>query len=143
MVDQNALRTNQIFIVATVAVAFVFGSTWGAWLLAILAIFMAIGVIIPGNGPLQLFYRQVLLPTGLVKAKREPGSMEPHRFAQAMGATVLALAAIFLFGGFDLIGWILGFLVLALALVNLVFGFCAGCFIHLQLGRLREDVAHE
>lgn len=138
MVDQNGLRTNQVFIVATVAVAFLLGVERGPWLIALLALFMAIGVISPGNGPIQLLYRKVLLPSGVVKPNREIGSAAPHRFAQGMGATVLALAAILLFLGFDLAGWVLGFLVLSLALVNLVFGFCTGCFIYLHLGRLRQ-----
>jgi hypothetical protein len=139
MVDLNALRTNQVFIVATVAVAFLLGADRGVVLLALLALCMAAGVAFPGNGPIQLLYRKVLVPVGLVKPAREPGSQAPHRFAQAMGATCLALAAILLLLGFDLAGWVLAFVVLALALVNLVFGFCTGCFIYLHLGRLRPD----
>jgi hypothetical protein len=138
MVDQNALRTNQVFIVATVAIAFLLGGERGAWLIALLAVCMAIGVISPGNGPIQLLYRKVLVPAGIVKPNREAGSAAQHRFAQAMGAVCLSLAAIVLFLGFDLAGWGLGFIVLALALVNLLFGFCTGCFIYLQLGRLRQ-----
>jgi hypothetical protein len=99
---------------------------------------MAIGVISPGNGLIHLLYRKVLVPAGIVKPNREAGSAAPHRFAQAMGAVCLSLAAIVLFLGFDLAGWGLGFIVLALALVNLLFGFCTGCFIYLQLGRLRQ-----
>jgi len=57
-----------------------------------------------------------------------------------LGAAVLALAALLLFLGFDIAGWFFGFMVLALALVNLVFGFCAGCFLYLHLGRLRQQV---
>ncbi len=53
---------------------------------------------------------------------------------------MLALAALLLFLGFDIAGWFFGFMVLALALVNLVFGFCAGCFLYLHLGRLRQQV---
>ena len=141
MVDQNALRTNQVFIVATVAIAFLLGADRGVVLLGLLALCMAIGVISPGNGPIQLLYRKLLVPAGVVKPNREPGSAAPHRFAQAMGATCLALAAILLLIGFDLVGWILGFIVLALALVNLVFGFCTGCFIYLHLGRLRGSAS--
>jgi hypothetical protein len=99
---------------------------------------MAIGVASPGNGPIQLLYRKVFLPSGIVKPNREPGSAAPHRFAQGMGAVCLALAAVLHFLGLDLAGWVLGFLVLALALVNLLFGFCTGCFIYLQLGRFRQ-----
>lgn len=140
MIDLNALRANQILIVATVAVAFVLGSGTGVWLLALLALCMAIGVAAPGNGPLSLFYRKVLLSSGIMQPNKVAGSNAPHRFAQTIGAAVLALAAMSLFAGFDMVGWGLGFVVLALALVNLVFGFCAGCFLYLQLGRLRQGV---
>jgi hypothetical protein len=139
VVDQNALRTNQVVIVATVAVAFLLGAERGVWLIALLAACMAVGVLSPGNGPIQLLYRKGLVPAGVVKPNREPGSQAPHRFAQAMGAVCLALAALLLLLGFDLAGWLLGFIVLALALVNLLFGFCTGCFIYLQLGRLRQS----
>lgn len=138
MVDENALKTNQVFIVATVAIAFLLGAERGAWLIALLALCMSIGVLSPGNGPIQLFYRRMLTPLGIVKPQREPGNAEPHRFAQAMGATCLSLSAILLALGFDLLGWVLGFVVLALALVNLLFGFCTGCFLYLQFGRLRQ-----
>lgn len=137
MVDLNALRTNQAFIVGTVAIAFLLGADRGVVLLALLALCMAIGVAIPGNGPIQLLYRNVLVPAGIVKPDRAPGSRAPHRFAQGMGTACLALSAALLLGGFDIAGWTLAFVVLALALVNLVFGFCAGCFIYLHLNRLR------
>jgi hypothetical protein len=55
-----------------------------------------------------------------------------------MGATVLLLAAVALFAGADVVGWALAFIVVALALVNLLFGFCAGCFVYLQINRLRQ-----
>jgi hypothetical protein len=109
----------------------------GAALLALLALCMAIGVAFPGNGPIHIFYRQVLVPAGIVKPKRESRSQAPHRFAQGMGAACLALSAVLLLSGFDIAGWAFGFLVLALALVNLVFGFCTGCFLYLHLSRLR------
>ncbi len=138
MVDLNALRTNQVFIVATVAMAFVLGGGTGAMLLALLALAMAIGVAVPGKGPIQLLYRTVLVPAGVVKPNREQGNQAPHRFAQVMGTACLALAAALLLAGFDLAGWVLAFIVLALALVNLIFGFCTGCFIYLHLERLRH-----
>jgi hypothetical protein len=139
MVDLNALRTNQVIIVGMVALAFLLGAERGVVLLALLALCMAIGVAFPGKGPIQLLYRNMLVPVGLVKPARESGSQAPHRFAQAMGASCLALAAILLLVGFDFAGWVLAFVVLVLALVNLVFGFCTGCFIYLHLGRLRSD----
>jgi hypothetical protein len=94
---------------------------------------LAIGAIRPGYGPIQVFYRHSLLASGLVKPSPSPSDPVPHRFAQAMGAAVLAVAAILLLTGVTTLGWILAWVVVALALANLLFGFCAGCFIFLQL----------
>src|SRR4051794_20827271 len=135
-VDVNALKTNQATIVAVVLLAFVLGTgNGGAWLVAALAISLAIGAARPGYGPIQLLYRHVLLPAGVIKPNSRPDDPAPHRFAQAMGAGVLALSAILLFAGATVVGWAFAWIVLALALVNLVFGFCTGCFIFLQLRR--------
>lgn len=134
-VDANVLRTNQVTIVAVVAVAFVIGAGAGAWLIALLALSMAIGAARPGFGPIQLFYRRVLTPSGLVKPSPREESPAPHRFAQALGAAFLFASALLLLAGVTTFGWLLGGVVVALALTNLVFGFCAGCFVFLQLRR--------
>ncbi len=139
VIDQNALRANQVFIVAAVAIAFLLGAERGVWLIALLALCMAIGVLSPGNGPIQVLYRKVLVPVGILKPQREAGNAAPHRFAQMMGTVCLAVSGLLLVLGFDLAGWALAFIVLALALVNLLFGFCAGCFIYLQLARIRQS----
>jgi hypothetical protein len=134
MVDLNALRTNQCFIVGVVLVAFVLGvDRGGAWLVALLAVSMAIGAAKPGSGPIQLFYHHLLLPTGLVHPAGRNEDPAPHRFAQAVGAAFLTVSAVLLFAGATTLGWLLAAIVVALALTNLVFGFCAGCFVFLQL----------
>lgn len=135
-IDRNALKTNQVTIVATVVIAFVLGTGIGSWLITALALAMAVGVARPGSGPIQLAYRYALRDTGLIKPVLRPDDPAPHRFAQTLGAVFLALAAILLFAGASTLGWALAFIVLTLALVNLVFGFCAGCFMFLQLRRL-------
>jgi hypothetical protein len=99
------------------------------------AVSLAIGAIVPGNGPFQRFYRHVVAASGLVKPQPRVEDPAPHRFAQAMGAGVLAAAAVLLFAGATTLGWALTWIVVALALTNLVFGFCAGCFVFLQLRR--------
>jgi hypothetical protein len=135
-IDLNALRTNQVTIVTTVALAFVLGTSHGgAWLVSALAAAMAIGAAIPGYGPIQLFYRQALKPTGLIKPDIRQEDPAPHRFAQTVGAGFLTVSAVALFAGVAWLGWILGAIVVVLALANLVFGFCAGCFVFLQLRR--------
>jgi hypothetical protein len=137
-VDVNALRTNQVLIVAGVAVAFVLGATVGAWVILAVAVSLAIGAARPGNGPFQIFYRKIVLPSGWVKPQRRPDDPAQHRFAQALGATFLFFSAISLFASAEILGWILALIVVALALVNLLFGFCAGCFVFLQINRIRH-----
>jgi Domain of unknown function (DUF4395) len=79
----------------------------------------------------------VLRPAGLLRPDVHAESAAPHRFAQGMGAGVLLIAlAAFALGG-PALGWGLSLLVIALAAVNLFFGFCAGCFVYFQLERLR------
>ncbi|MER3438442.1 MAG: DUF4395 domain-containing protein, partial [Chloroflexota bacterium] len=41
-----------------------------------------------------------------------------------------------LFAEIITLGWVLAWIVAALALINLLFGFCAGCFLFFQLHRL-------
>jgi len=138
-VDQNALKVNQALIVVLVALGFVLG-TWpaGVWLVAFVALSLALGAARPGSGPFQLFYRRVLRPLGIVRPHPRPDAPAPHRFAQALGATFLALATIALLAGTTIVGWVLAWLVVALALVNLLFGFCTGCFAFYQIRRLRR-----
>lgn len=57
----------------------------------------------------------------------------PHRFARTLGAAFLGLASLFLLLGLKGAGYALALLVALLALVNLAFGFCLGCFLYLHL----------
>ena len=107
----------------------------GAWLVALVAVSMAIGAAFPGYGPFQLFYRRVLRQQGSSNARPRPDDPAPHRFAQALGAVFLAAGAVALFAGATTLGWVLAWIVVALALVNLLFGFCAGCFVFYHLRR--------
>jgi hypothetical protein len=143
VVDVNGLKTNQALIVGFVALGFVLGvDAGGAWLVALVAASLAIGAALPGYGPFQLIYRRVLRQAGIVKARPRPDDPAPHRFAQALGGSFLVVSAVALFAGAETLGWALAWLVVALALVNLLFGFCAGCFAFYHLRRLtRRGVA--
>ncbi|MGH2532090.1 MAG: DUF4395 domain-containing protein [Thermomicrobiales bacterium] len=137
MVDVSALKANQVLIVALVAVAFALGVDFGGpWLVAAVAASLATGAALPGYGPFQLLYRHGLRPSGLVRPDPRPDDPAPHRFAQAVGGVFLLVSAIALFGGTTTLGWVVAWLVAALALVNLLFGFCAGCFAFYHLRRL-------
>ncbi|MGH2561527.1 MAG: DUF4395 domain-containing protein [Thermomicrobiales bacterium] len=137
VVDVTALKTNQVVIVASVAVAFALGvDLGGQWLIAAVAASLAVGAAAPGYGPFQLLYRHGLRPAGIVHPHPRPDDPAPHRFAQALGGVFLLLSAVALFGGATTLGWTMAWLVAALALVNLLFGFCAGCFAFYHLRRL-------
>jgi hypothetical protein len=133
-VDRTALRVNQAFIIGFLALAFLFDLPW---LVAFVCAVMALGSAIPQVGLFQRIYRDVLRPAGLLKPDVHEEAAAPHRFAQGMGAAVLLIATIALFLGAQKLGWGLSFVVIALAAVNLFFGFCAGCFVYFQLQRLR------
>ena len=135
-VDTTALKVTQALIIALVAIAFVVGPPAGAWLVAFVGLSLAVGAIRPGYWPFQLLYCRALRPAGLLRPNPRPDDPVPHRFAQAVGATFLVLAAMALFAGSSALGWALAWLVVALALVNLLVGFCAGCFAFYQLRRL-------
>ena len=133
-VDRTALRVNQAFIIGFLALAFLLDQPW---LVAFVCAVMAIGTAFPQAALFQRIYRDVLRPAGLLKPDLHDEDAAPHRFAQGMGAAVLLIATIALFAGAQVLGWGLSFVVIALAAVNLFFGFCAGCFVYFQLQRLR------
>ena len=133
-VDRTALRANQGFIIVLLALAFVAAQPW---LVAFVCAVMALGTAVPQAALFQRIYRDVLRPAGLLKPDVQVEDPAPHRFAQGMGAVVLLAATVALFTGAGALGWSLAFVVIALAAVNLFFGFCAGCFVYFQLQRLR------
>jgi hypothetical protein len=53
-----------------------------------------------------------------------------------MGGVFLSVAAILLYAGLPSVGWVLSWLVVALASLNLFAGFCAGCAIYYWMNRL-------
>jgi hypothetical protein len=133
--DRTALRVNQALIIAFLAVGFLLDQPW---LVTFVCAVMAIGTLFPQAALFQRLYRDVLRPAGLLRPDLHEEDAAPHRFAQGMGAAVLFLAVLALFGGAVAVGWGLAFVVITLAAVNLLFGFCAGCFVYFQLARLRR-----
>src|SRR6266540_5165936 len=108
VVDQTALKVNQTLIVLLVVAAFVLGARpVGVWIVAFVAVALAIGAARPGYGPFQLLYRRVLRPAGLLRPRSRPDDPQPHRFAQALGAVFLAVAAVLLLLGGIAVGWTL------------------------------------
>lgn len=131
-VDHTALRVNQACIVMLAGVAFLANAPW---LAALLGLAMAVGTVVPSLAPFKALYRHVLRPLGVLRPDVRVDDPAPHRFAQGMGACVVALAVASLALKAAALGWALLGIVALLASVNLAVGFCAGCFIYYQLGR--------
>ena len=132
-VDQSALRTNQAFIVGLTGLGIILGQVW---LVALVGLVLILGTISPPLGAFQAIYRNILRPAGLVKPDVIRDDPAQHRFAQAVGAGFLVASTVCLVLGAATVGWVLAGIVLVLAATNLSVGFCAGCFMYYQLGRL-------
>ena len=132
-VDHSALKVNQTFIIALLAIAFVLNTVW---LVVLVAAVMLVGTAIPSLSLFKRIYQHVLRPAGVVKPNLIVDNPEPHRFAQGFGGVVLLAAIAALFAGASAVGWALVGLVIALAALNLFLGFCAGCFVYYQLNKL-------
>jgi molybdopterin converting factor small subunit len=132
-VDHSALRINQVFIIGLLVLAFVLDAPA---LAAFVAAVMLIGAARPGAELFKLVYWGILRPAGIVRPDVIPDNPEPHRFAQGLGGIFAGLGALALFAGASAIGWALTWLVVALASLNLFFGWCAGCNVYYLLNRL-------
>ncbi|MSP14643.1 MAG: DUF4395 domain-containing protein [Chloroflexi bacterium] len=119
-------------MITLLLIAFLAGWTW---LVALVCLIMAVGTWWPELGLFKLFYQRVLRPAGLLKPDPQPDSPQPHLFAQGVGALFLAAATLSFAAQAVLLGWVLAWIVIVLATVNLVFGFCVGCFVYYQLQR--------
>ncbi len=135
-IDRNTLRTNQAFIVGFTVLAFVLGDDVGRWIVLGTGLVLAVGTIYRPLALFKQFHRKILLPAGLLAAAPEFEDPMPHEFAQAVGAVFLFGAAAALFGGASGLGWVLNWIVTALAFINLTVQFCAGCFVYFQLDRV-------
>jgi hypothetical protein len=106
-------------------------------LVLITTLVMAWAALFPQANPYRFLYQRLLVPLGLLKPRIVEDDPVPHRFAQGVGAVFLLAASIVLFlTHTPVAGWTLDILVFVLAGINLTTGFCAGCFVYYQLGRV-------
>jgi hypothetical protein len=133
-VDTTAVKFNQASLIILTLLAYLLDQPW---LVLFVGLVLAIGTIWPGAALFQQTYRQVLKPLGLLKPNVIDDDPAPHRFAQGLGATFLGFSTlVLLVFKQTVLGWVLAGLVVVLAAINLFLGFCAGCFVYYQLGRL-------
>lgn len=134
-VDRNTLRTNQAFIVGLTVLAFVLGVELGQWVVLFVGLVMGLGTMNEAFALFKQVHRRILRPAGILGSDIKVEDPMPHQFAQGMGAVFLLVAFAVLFSGATTVGWVLTWMVTALAFINLTVQFCAGCFIYLQLDR--------
>jgi len=132
-VDHSALRTNQAFIIGLLLLAYVVNIPA---LVAFVAVVMVVGTIFPSLRLFVLVYKHLLKPAGVVKPDVINDNPEPHRFSMGLGGIFTSASGIALFSGAIGLGWVLSFVVVALAALNLFGGFCAGCFMYYQFNKL-------
>jgi hypothetical protein len=122
VIDSRAPRTNQA-VVGVVSVLAVATGWW--WLLALLALQLALGLLLGRRYCLPcLLYFEVIQP------RFGEGALEdsrPPRAANIVGLVVLTAASVAYGLGLTTLGAGLGILVAALALLAAGTGFCTGC----------------
>lgn len=136
VIDRRAPRANQLAIGVLALAAFLTG--W--WpILGLLALQLVVGITLGRRWCLAcVAYFELVQPRfgeGPLEDSRSP------RFANVMGAAVLGAATVAHAAGFAVLGWTLGLLVAALALLAAVTGFCTGCEIY-RLGARLRGVGH-
>jgi hypothetical protein len=133
-VDTHLIRFSQVWVVALTALGFVFALRP---LVVIAALALAISAAVPSVSPFRLLYRYVAVRLGLIRPRIVEDDPAPHRFAQGVGAVFLVASSLVLYlTSAGAVGWALDLIVFVLAGINLTVGFCAGCFVYYQLGRL-------
>ena len=133
-VDTHLAKFTQATTFVLSGLAFIFGQPA---LVVLAALLMLWGVIIPAYSPYKLFYQSVLIPLKLLRPRIVEDDPSPHRFAQGIGAAFLIVASIVFYATPAVsVGWVLDLIVFVLAGLNFFVGFCAGCFVYYQLGRL-------
>ena len=136
VIDRRAPRANQLAIGVLALVAFVTG--W--WpILGLLALQLVVGLTLGRRWCIAcVVYFELVQPRigeGPLEDSRSP------RFANVMGAVVLTTATVTIAAGYSTLGWALGLLVAALALLAAVTGFSTGCEIY-RLGARLRGVGH-
>ena len=132
-IDRSALLTNQAAIALLLVISYF--AAWPA-LAAAVALVMAIGTVRRRPG-FRLLYTRLVRPAGWLRPDPVDEDAAPHIFAQGLGAAMLLAATAAFAAGLPLGGWALVGLVVGLAALNLITGFCAGCAVHYWLGRLK------
>jgi hypothetical protein len=132
--DRSAQRFTQITLITLLAVGFIASSSVFIWAAGIM---LGLTLLNPNYAPQLLAYR-ALIRRKVLTTERVSEDPVPHRFAQQVGFGVLVVGIAATLVGATSVAWGASLLVLTLALINVTTGFCAGCFMHAQIARIRR-----
>ena len=122
VIDERAPRVNQA-VVGAVSLVAVLTGWW--WLLALLALQLALGLTLGRRWCLACVAYFELIQPRLGEGRLEDA--RPPRFANMVGLGVLSAASVAYVLDAPRLGAMLGLLVATLAVLAAVTGFCAGC----------------
>jgi hypothetical protein len=131
-IDPRGPRVGAVITMIVFAVVLLTGS---AWLLAVQALFFAIGTVLGlPRSPYGLLYRFVIRPR-----LGPPGALEPAmppRFAQGLGLVISIVGVIGYAAGVTALGMAAAAAGLVAAFLNGIFGLCLGCEMYLLIRRI-------
>jgi hypothetical protein len=133
-IDKSGIKFNQILIVLLVSVSFIMNLPF---LIALTSIIMIIGSILPEASLFRLIYLNIVKRSGIMKPEIVNESNAPHLFSHGFGGIVLLISFLLLQFFPDntgiIIGWSISLIVAVLAFINIIWNFCAGCWLYFQL----------
>jgi hypothetical protein len=131
-IDPRGPRFGAIITMVVFAVVLVTGS---AWLLAVQALFFAIGTVfgLP-RSPYGQAYRWLVRPR--LGPPRELESALPPRFAQGLGLVISIVGVLGYAAGVTPLGMAAAAAGLVAAFLNGIFGLCLGCEMYLLIRRI-------
>jgi len=132
--DRNALRFGQISLISVLVLGYVFNLPYAIYVGALM-LFSAL--VIPSWAPQLIIYR-VFVRNNWTQTVIYDEDPAPHQFAQQMGLGVLVIGTVASIVGSLTVVWGAALVVIALALLNVTTGFCAGCFVYAQIAKLRS-----
>jgi hypothetical protein len=132
--DRSALRFGQISLISVLVLGYVFNLPYAIYVGALM---LLSALFVPAFAPQLLMYR-LFVRNNWANTAIHDEDPAPHRFAQQMGLGVLVIGTVAALAGSLTVAWAATLVVIALALLNVTTGFCAGCFVHAQIAKLRS-----
>jgi hypothetical protein len=132
-IDPRGPRFGAVITMIVFAVVLLTGSVW---LLAVQALFFAIGTVfgLPSS-PYGLVYRWLVRPRLGPPGELEPAA--PPRFAQGVGLVISVVGVIGYAVGVEALGQAAAAAGFVAAFLNGIFGLCLGCEMYLLIRRIR------